>query len=121
MIVASDKKKAFGSFAIVLALTTTPAFAATPALNIQKICKTRAADAKMLKSALAQNLQDCVHDEEAAKQQLNAAWASASASSRNQCESEGRLLGTTSYLDLLTCVQIVEEMKADAQKKTEKH
>jgi hypothetical protein len=120
LIVASEVKKALGPFAVLLALMASPAFAGVPALNVQKICKTRAVDAKMLKSTPAQTLEDCVKDEEAAKQQLNVLWASTSVQSRNQCESEGRSLGTTSYLDLLTCIQIVEEMKADAQKKTDK-
>ena len=120
LIVASDVKKALGPFAVLLALMASPAFAGAPALNVQKICKTRDADAKMFKSTTGQSVEECVHDEEAAKQQLNALWASTSVQSRNQCESEGRSLGTMSYLDLLTCIQIVEEMKADAQKKTDK-
>ena len=116
-------------FAVLLTQLTPAAFARMPAhaagqmpaLNADAICKARAADARALRSIPAQGLADCLHDEEAAKQQLSGLWASISVQVRNQCESEARSLGTTSYLDLLTCMQIVVEMKSDAQKKkTEK-
>jgi hypothetical protein len=54
-----------------------------------------------------------VHDEEVAKQQLNSLWTSTAASIRNECESEGHALGTTSYLDLVTCIQMADELKDD--------
>src|ERR1700760_2795135 len=82
---------------------TPPAWGGVPALNVETICKARAADAKMLHSTLGQSVADCVHDEEAAKQQLSALWPSSSAHIRGQCESDARSLGTTSYLDILTC------------------
>jgi hypothetical protein len=37
-------------------------------------------------------------------------------SMRNQCESDARSLGTTGYLDLLTCVQMTEDIKSDSKK-----
>jgi hypothetical protein len=107
-------------FGSVLALAASPAFGGAPALNVQKICKTRDADAKMFKSTTGQSVEECVHDEEAARQQLDTLWEKTSARFRNQCTSEARMLGTTSYLDLLTCLQMAEEMQADAQKKTDK-
>jgi hypothetical protein len=112
-----DMTRALLLSAMLLTPLMAPAFGQAPALNPQAICKTRAADAKMLGSAPAQSIEECVHDEEAAKQQLNSLWTSTSAQIRNQCRSEGRALGTTSYLDLLTCIQMVKEMKADADKK----
>jgi hypothetical protein len=53
-----------------------------------------------------------VRDEEAAKQQLSTPWASTSVSIRNRCESDARSLGTTSYLDLLTCLQMGEDLES---------
>jgi len=120
LIVASEVKTALAIFAGLFVLMASPAFAGAPPLNVQKICKTRDADAKIVQSTTGQTIQECVHDEEAARQQLNSVWESTSARSRNECESEARSLGTTSYLDLLTCIQIVEEMKVDAQSKNRK-
>ena len=108
------------SLIIPLIPSMPPAFGRVPVLNVEMTCKTRAADAKMLHSTPAQSMADCVRDEDAAKQQLSALWPSSSAHIRNQCESDARSLGTNSYLDILTCVQIAEELKADADKKTAK-
>lgn len=110
----------FAAVTFAAAIAMPPAFAGAPALNVQKICKTRDADAKTVKSTTGQSVEECVHDEEVARQQLDGLWDKTSARSRNQCTSEARSLGTTSYLDLLTCIQMVEEMKADAQKKVDK-
>lgn len=120
MIATLDMKTARGVFAAVLALLTAPAFAGAPALSVQKICKTRDADAKMLKSTMGQSVEECVRDEEAAKQQLNSLWDTTSARSQNQCTSDARALGMTSYLDLLTCLQMTEDMQADSQKKNDR-
>src|ERR1700761_5897525 len=103
-------------FTVLLIPLDLVASGAEPKLNVDAICKSREADAKMLRSTPAQSRTDCVHDEEAAKDQLASVWASTSVPIRNQCESDAHSLGTTSYLDLLTCIQIEEEMKAGAKK-----
>jgi hypothetical protein len=61
-----------------------------------------------------------VRDEEAAKQQLSAVWASTSISIRTRCVSDARSLGTTSYLDPLTCIQMAGEIHPNPNKKTGK-
>jgi hypothetical protein len=106
--------------AVLLPVFTPPAFAQVPALNATAVCKTRSADAKMLGSRPDQSIADCVRDEEAAKQQLSAVWASTSVSIRNRCVSEARSLGTTSYLDLLTCIQLAAEIHSSPKKETGK-
>jgi hypothetical protein len=107
-----------------LALSIAPASAGIPELNVKAICKTRDANAKLFRSTTGQSIDECVHDEEAAKQQLNSLWITTAASIRSQCESEGHALGTTSYLDLVTCIQITDELKDDvkppSKKKAEK-
>ncbi len=105
---------------VLLSVFTPPAFGRMPALNVTAVCKKRSADAKMLGSTPDQSIADCVRDEEAAKQQLSAVWASTSISIRNRCVSEARSLGTTSYLDLLTCIQLAEEIHSNPKKETGK-
>ena len=109
-------------FAVLLLLFTPPAFGGVPELNVKAICNARAADAKMMLSPPDQSIADCMRDEEAAKQQLSTLWASTSVPIRNRCESEARSLGTTSYLDLLACIQIAEDedMKSGPKKETGK-
>jgi hypothetical protein len=107
-------------FAVLLLLYTPPALGRMPELNVEAICKSRAADAKMMHSAPLESIADCVRDEEAAKQQLSTLWASTSVPIRNRCVSEARSLGTTSYLDLLTCIQMAEEINPSPKKETGK-
>ena len=106
-------------FTALLPLSTPPAYAGGPELNVKAICQARSADAKMMHSVPLESTADCVRNEEAAKQELSTLWASTSAPIRNRCESDARSLGTTSYLDLLTCIQITEDedMKSGAAKK----
>ena len=111
-------KRAFLLFAVSLLPLMPPVFARVPELNIKAVCMARSADAKMLRSTPDRSIADCMRDEEAAKQQLTTLWASIPAPMRNQCESDARSLGTTSYLDLVTCIQMTDEIKSDMKKKT---
>jgi hypothetical protein len=114
--VEMKKVSAFTAFAVLVSLLASPAFGGEPRLNVKAICKSRETDARMLRSTPVQSTQDCMHDEEAAKTKLSSLWASTSASVRHRCVSDAHSLGTTSYLDLLTCIQMEEEMKSGAKK-----
>jgi hypothetical protein len=111
-------KRVLVLLAISLPLFTPPAFGRVPELNIKALCEARSADAKRAHSTAGQTTAECEHEEEAAKQQLNTLWTSTSASTRDQCVSEARSLGTTSYLDLVTCIQMTDEIKSDEKKRT---
>jgi len=113
-------KRASVSFAVLLPLFTSPAFGGVPELSVKAVCKAREADAKALRSPPDQSTADCVRDEEAARQQLGTLWTSTSVSIRNQCQSDARSLHTTSYLDLLACIQIGEDLKSGSKKETGK-
>jgi hypothetical protein len=101
-------------FAMSLSLFTPPAFGQVPELNVTAICKARSGGTKLLQSG--QTIEDCVRDEKAAKLQLSPSWASTSVPVRNRCRSDARALGTTSYLDLLACIQIYQDTKSDQKK-----
>jgi hypothetical protein len=113
-------KLALVLFAVLLPPFAPPAFGGVPEVNISAVCKAREADARALRSPPDQSTADCVRDEEAAKRQLVTLWPSTSVSIRKQCESDARSLHTTSYLDLLTCIQIAEDIKPGPNKKTGK-
>jgi hypothetical protein len=95
-----------------------PAFAAEPEINVKAICNARTADAKDLQIPPDQSDEDCVRDEEAARQELGPLWASTSASIRNRCQADARSLGTLDYFDLLSCLQIAEDLKSVPQVET---
>ena len=121
----SEKLFAQKLFALVLsaaplALLTPPAFGQVPNLNSQAVCNARDGDAKLMHSVPLESVAECVQEESDAKQQLGVIWASTSVPIRNRCESDGRTLGTTSYLDLLACIQIAEDEKSGPKQATGK-
>jgi hypothetical protein len=107
-------------FAALLPLLTPPAFGQVPDINARAVCNARDSDAKVMHSTPLQSVAECVQDESDAKQQLGVVWASTSVPIRNRCESDGRALGTTSYLDLLACIQIAEDEKSAPKQATGK-
>jgi hypothetical protein len=117
-------KHALLLFSVLLALPAAPASASAsagvPDLNIKAICKTRDADAKLFQSTTGQTVDECLHDEETARQQLNSLWNSIAAPIRNRCESDAHSLGTTSYLDLVACIQITDDLKDDLKPTSKK-
>jgi hypothetical protein len=104
-------KRAVLSFAVLLLLFTPPAFGQVPELSVKAVCKARSADARILRSIPEQSVADCVREEESAKQQLSTLWVSTSVPIRNRCQGDARSLGTTSYLDLLSCIQMAVDTK----------
>jgi hypothetical protein len=109
-------KRAAVLVVVLLPLSAPPALSRVPELSVKAACKARSDDAKKVKPPPDQSVTDCVRDEEAAKQQLNTLWESTPVSIRKRCESDARSLGTLSYLDLLSCIQIGKDLKADSKK-----
>ena len=77
-----------------------------PVINVEKTCKDSAAADNEAKIVLAQPLENCMRDENDAKQKLGAVWSTFPAAVRGRCEQEATLLGEGSYVDLLTCLQM---------------
>jgi hypothetical protein len=107
------------SLAVLLVLATPPAFAGEPEINENAVCDARAADAKNLQIPPDQSDADCVRDEDSAKQQLGRLWALTSDSIKNRCQAEARALGTLDYFDLLSCLQIAEDLRSIPKKGTQ--
>ena len=63
--------------------------------------------------SVSQSVEDCVRDEKAAKQQLGTVWGSTFRPIRDRCEGEVLFsLGTRSYLDFISCMQIADDTKS---------
>jgi hypothetical protein len=108
------------SLGVLLLLATPPAFAGEPEINVKAVCNTRSADAKDLQIPPDQSDGDCARDEEAARRQLGSLRASTSVSIRNRCQAEARSLGTLDYFDLLSCLQISDDLKSAPQEEAGK-
>src|SRR5215469_11847485 len=92
---------------------TTPISDRMPELRVEAMCKARWAGFKLMGLPELESIADCVQDERTARQQPSTVWATTSRPVRNRCESEVLYsLGTRSYLDLLSCIEIVEDAKS---------
>jgi hypothetical protein len=79
-----------------------------PVINVEKTCKDSMAANNEANIVLAQPFENCMRDENDAKQRVNAIWSTYPAPVRERCEREATLLGEGSYVDLLTCMQMTD-------------
>ena len=92
---------------------TTPISDRLPELRVEALCKARWAGFKLMGLPELESIADCVKDERTARQQLSTVWATTSRPVRDRCVSEILYsLGTRSYMDLLSCIEIVEDNKS---------
>ncbi|WJR78490.1 hypothetical protein [Bradyrhizobium sp. NP1] len=94
----------------LLGAPLTPVSDRLPEVNVDALCKGRSAQDRLMQLPEAQPVPDCVRDEKDARQRLDAVWGSTSPAIRTRCQSEARALGTKGYLDLLTCIQMAEDI-----------
>ena len=78
-----------------------------PTFDVEAACRDVAADDKASGLALAQDASKCMSDETSAQQQLSSIWLTVPAPARDSCEGEAAAAGIPSYVDLLTCLQMV--------------
>jgi hypothetical protein len=79
-----------------------------PVIDVERTCKETAATDKDMGLDLPQSVANCMRDENAAREQLATVWSTYSAQIRSRCEQEATLVGTGSYVDLLTCMQMTD-------------
>jgi hypothetical protein len=83
-----------------------------PELKVEALCKARSAQDRIMRfPESSEDPADCVREETDAKQKLGTLWGSTSSAVRGRCESDAAVLGTRSYLDLLICIQMAEDIK----------
>ncbi len=82
-----------------------------PVINVEQTCKASAETDKSVGIALPQSVENCMRDENTAREQLATIWSTYSASTRDTCTQEATNVGTGSYVDLLTCMQMTDPTK----------
>ncbi len=100
------------TLAVIGSQLTTAIAGRLPELNVEKLCKQRSAEDKIMREPESQSVADCVREETDAKQELTKIWANTDGSIRARCEHEAIALGTRRYLDLLSCLQIADDTKS---------
>jgi hypothetical protein len=104
-------KAAVLSLALFGSELITPVADHVPNIKSEALCKARSASDRFMNLPEAQSVADCLSDEQSAKDKLDTIWGQTAASLRNRCQSDAAVLGTTSYLDLLTCIQMADDVK----------
>lgn len=90
-----------------------------PRLPVEATCRASVEAAKS--TALPESFENCMRDENAAREQLGPIWAKSASSVRASCEKEAVAAGNASYVDLLTCLEMASEASnANAQAQTSK-
>jgi hypothetical protein len=90
---------------------TTAAAESVPRIDIESLCRVRSAEDRMMKLPEAQSVADCIQDEKASRDKLGTIWPAAAGSIRARCRADAVALGTMSYVDLLTCLQLADDIK----------
>ncbi len=104
------------SLAILAAQWTMAAADTMPKINSEKLCKARSAAEKLTKLAQLQTVPDCVKEENDARERLGHVWETTKSTVRNRCRSDAIALGTLNYVDLLTCIQMAEDLKSSGNR-----
>jgi hypothetical protein len=99
------------SLAVLGAELTTAFGDSMPRINVESLCKARSADDRLMKLPEAQSVADCIQDEKSSKDKLGTIWPAAASSIRSRCRADAAALGTLSYVDLLTCLQMADDSK----------
>jgi hypothetical protein len=64
--------------------------------------------------------QRCANDEMHARDQLQAEWIQFSPSAKLQCKGETSVDGTSSYVELQTCLEMERDVRMESEAKTSK-
>src|SRR6201993_1449287 len=91
---------------------TTAAAESVPRIDIESLCRVRSAEDRMMKRPEAQSVADCIQDEKTSRDKLGTTWPAAAGSIRARCRADAVALGTLSYVDLLSCLQLAEDINA---------
>ena len=74
-----------------------------PILDVKRECN--------FEGSVLGNQQQCLADEEQAKQQLQQEWPQFNASDKRQCLSEATMAGAASYVELITCLEMARDTR----------
>lgn len=90
---------------------TSAAADSVPRINIDSLCRARSAEDRLMKLPEAQSVSDCIQEEKSSRDKLGTTWPAAAASIRARCRADALSLGTLSYVDLLSCLQLSDDLK----------
>jgi hypothetical protein len=91
---------------------TIPVADHVPTFNVASSCRAAAEINRATGLADAQSYDNCMRDEDSARQELVPIWMSFKAADRDRCESEASSAEVYSYVELLVCLQLARDAAA---------
>jgi hypothetical protein len=82
-----------------------------PKFDIARQCRLDSTQAFDLSAGLNETMKKCVSDEQQALTELQTQWSQFREPDKAQCTAETSIGGTSSYVDLLTCLQLAKEAR----------
>lgn len=92
---------------VIVAAAVAPSYASdsVPTYNVEPSCK-----GGLDSPGLNERYSRCISEEKEARQKLQQSWSSYPAADRTQCADTARM-GTPSYVELLTCLEMARDAK----------
>jgi hypothetical protein len=85
-----------------------------PNLNVEQVCEGIAEQGGVTfhDPAIAQEKKNCLESEQQIREELVKQWSNFSASDRTHCVNESVMGGSSSYTELLTCLEMARDVRA---------
>lgn len=90
-----------------------PVAESVPVLNVEPVCQGIAVQggSSFHDPAIAKEKQDCLQSEQEVRDELVKRWSTFSAADKNHCVSESKMGGDSSYTELLTCLEMAQDVR----------
>jgi hypothetical protein len=82
-----------------------------PKFDVARQCRLDSTQAFDLNAGMNETVKRCVADEQQALTQLQTQWSQFREPNKAQCSEETSIGGTSSYVDLLTCLQLAKDAR----------
>jgi hypothetical protein len=92
-------------FMLTVPVATSPG--TIPQLDIARECRTE--------GGAQIGIDGCISDEKNAREQLKEEWRQFAAGDKSRCLQEAQLAGMASYVELLTCLEMVRDTKKTSE------
>jgi hypothetical protein len=93
--------------------TTSAGVRGPPILDVKPSCEAAANRAAITPGSTVRDLASCMRDEKHARHQLAKEWKRFSPTDGQFCTSETKTGGTPSYVELLVCLEMIQEAKSE--------
>jgi hypothetical protein len=90
-----------------------PVADSVPVLNVEPVCQgiAQQGGSSFHDPQIAKEKADCIKTENEVREELTKRWSSFSAAEKNACVNEAKMGGDSSYTELLTCLEMAQDVR----------